>query len=117
MTYTTVIRLSESLTVHDREIIEERIGLNDATISILVEKGQATVDIEADNSNSATEISEKIVSDVQEIDSEAECELVTLNPSEQSEEDEESDEESDEGSDDEEEEADAFDDFDDDDDE
>jgi hypothetical protein len=113
MTYTTVIRLSESLTVHDREIIEERIGLNDATISILVEKGQATVDIEADNSNSATEISEKIVSDVQEIDSEAECELVTLNPSEQSEEDEESDEESD----DEEEEADAFDDFDDDDDE
>lgn len=113
MTYTTVIRLSESLTVHDREIIEERIGLNDATISILVEKGQATVDIEADNSNSATEISEKIVSDVQEIDSEAECELVTLNPSEQSEEDEESDE----GSDDEEEEADAFDDFDDDDDE
>ena len=113
MTYTTVIRLSESLTVHDREIIEERIGLNDATISILVEKGQVTVDIEADNSNSATEISEKIVSDVQEIDSEAECELVTLNPSEQSEEDEESDEESD----DEEEEADAFDDFDDDDDE
>ena len=113
MTYTTVIRLSESLTVHDREIIEERIGLNDATISILVEKGQATVDIEADNSNSATEISEKIVSDVQEIDSEAECELVTLNPSEQSEEDEDSDE----GSDDEEEEADAFDDFDDDDDE
>ena len=113
MTYTTVIRLSESLTVHDREIIEERIGLNDATISILVEKGQVTVDIEADNSNSATEISEKIVSDVQEIDSEAECELVTLNPSEQSEEDEESDE----GSDDEEEEADAFDDFDDDDDE
>jgi hypothetical protein len=109
MTYTTVIRLSESLTVHDREIIEERIGLNDATISILVEKGQATVDIEADNYNSATEISEKIVSDVQEIDSEAECELVTLNPSEQSEEDEESD--------DEEEEADAFDDFDDDDDE
>jgi hypothetical protein len=115
MTYTTVIRLSESLTVHDREIIEERIGMNDATISILVEKGQVTVDIEADNSNSATEISEKIVSDVQEIDSEAECELVTLNPSEQSEEDEESDEESDEGS--EEEEADAFDDFDDDDDE
>ena len=113
MTYTTVIRLSESLTVHDREIIEERIGMNDATISILVEKGQVTVDIEADNSNSATEISEKIVSDVQEIDSEAECELVTLNPSEQSEEDEESDE----GSDDEEEEADAFDDFDDDDDE
>ena len=113
MTYTTVIRLSESLTVHDREIIEERIGLNDATISILVEKGQVTVDIEADNSNSATEISEKIVSDVQEIDSEAECELVTLNPSEQSEEDEDSDE----GSDDEEEEADAFDDFDDDDDE
>ena len=113
MTYTTVIRLSESLTVHDREIIEERIGMNDATISILVEKGQATVDIEADNSNSATEISEKIVSDVQEIDSEAECELVTLNPSEQSEEEE--DEESDEGSD--EEEADAFDDFDDDDDE
>lgn len=113
MTYTTVIRLSESLTVHDREIIEERIGLNDATISILVEKGQVTVDIEADNSNSATEISEKIVSDVQEIDSEAECELVTLNPSEQSEEDEESDEESD----DEEEEADAFDAFDDDDDE
>lgn len=112
MTYTTVIRLSESLTVHDREIIEERIGLNDATISILVEKGQVTVDIEADNSNSATEISEKIVSDVQEIDSEAECELVTLNPSEQSEEDEDSDE----GSDDEEEE-DAFDDFDDDDDE
>jgi len=113
MTYTTVIRLSESLTVHDREIIEERIGMNDATISILVEKGQVTVDIEADNSNSATEISEKIVSDVQEIDSEAECELVTLNPSEQSEEeeDEESDEESDE------EEADAFDDFDDDDDE
>jgi|DEB19_MinimDraft_2_1074335.scaffolds.fasta_scaffold219924_1 hypothetical protein len=113
MTYTTVIRLSESLTVHDREIIEERIGMNDATISILVEKGQVTVDIEADNSNSATEISEKIVSDVQEIDSEAECELVTLNPSEQSEEEE--DEESDEGSD--EEEADAFDDFDDDDDE
>jgi hypothetical protein len=113
MTYTTVIRLSESLTVHDREIIEERIGMNDATISILVEKGQVTVDIEADNSNSATEISEKIVSDVQEIDSEAECELVTLNPSEQSEEEE--DEESDEGS--EEEEADAFDDFDDDDDE
>jgi hypothetical protein len=111
MTYTTVIRLSESLTVHDREIIEERIGMNDATISILVEKGQVTVDIEADNSNSATEISEKIVSDVQEIDSEAECELVTLNPSEQSEEDEESDEGS------EEEEADAFDDFDDDDDE
>jgi hypothetical protein len=115
MTYTTVIRLSESLTVHDREIIEERIGMNDATISILVERGQVTVDIEADNSNSATEISEKIVSDVQEIDSEAECELVTLNPSEQSEKDEESDEESDEGS--EEEEADAFDDFDDDDDE
>jgi len=113
MTYTTVIRLSESLTVHDREIIEERIGMNDATISILVEKGQVTVDIEADNSNSATEISEKIVSDVQEIDSEAECELVTLNPSEQSEEEE--DEEFDEGS--EEEEADAFDDFDDDDDE
>jgi hypothetical protein len=113
MTYTTVIRLSESLTVHDHEIIEERIGMNDATISILVEKGQVTVDIEADNSNSATEISEKIVSDVQEIDSEAECELVTLNPSEQSEEEE--DEESDEGSD--EEEADAFDDFDDDDDE
>jgi hypothetical protein len=113
MTYTTVIRLSESLTVHDREIIEERIGMNDAAISILVEKGQVTVDIEADNSNSATEISEKIVSDVQEIDSEAECELVTLNPSEQSEEEE--DEESDEGSD--EEEADAFDDFDDDDDE
>jgi len=113
MTYTTVIRLSESLTVHDREIIEERIGMNDATISILVEEGQVTVDIEADNSNSATEISEKIVSDVQEIDSEAECELVTLNPSEQSEEEE--DEESDEGSD--EEEADAFDDFDDDDDE
>jgi hypothetical protein len=113
MTYTTVIRLSESLTVHDREIIEERIGMNDATISILVEKGQVTVDIEADNSNSATEISEKIVSDVQEIDSEAECELVTLNPSEQSEEEE--DEESDEGF--EEEEADAFDDFDDDDDE
>jgi len=113
MTYTTVIRLSESLTVHDREIIEERIGMNDATISILVEKGQVTVDIEADNSNSATEISEKIVSDVQEIDSEAECELVTLNPSEQSEEEE--DEECDEGSD--EEEADAFDDFDDDDDE
>jgi hypothetical protein len=111
MTYTTVIRLSESLTVHDREIIEERIGMNDATISILVEKGQVTVDIEADNSNSATEISEKIVSDVQEIDSEAECELVTLNPSEQSEEDEESDEGF------EEEEADAFDDFDDDDDE
>jgi hypothetical protein len=113
MTYTAVIRLSESLTVHDREIIEERIGMNDAAISILVEKGQVTVDIEADNSNSATEISEKIVSDVQEIDSEAECELVTLNPSEQSEEEE--DEESDEGSD--EEEADAFDDFDDDDDE
>ena len=112
MTYTTVIRLSESLTVHDREIIEERIGLNDATISILVEKGQVTVDIEADNSTSATEISEKIVSDVQEIDSEAECELVTLNPSEQSEEDEDSDEVSDD-----EDEEDAFDDFDDDDDE
>jgi hypothetical protein len=78
-TFTTVIRLSSSLSQDHMGEIEARIGLNDATTDIMVEDGQATVDIVAEDDSDANSIARSITSDVQEIDFNAELELVTEN--------------------------------------
>lgn len=78
-TYTTVIRLSENLTSNESSLIEERIGLHDSTTEILIEDGQATVNIEAESHQEAQGFAEAIVTSVQEIDHEAEIEMLALN--------------------------------------
>jgi len=109
--YTTVIRLSEDLTPVESSIVEERIGLADSTTSIVMEEGQATVDLEAPSLAEASDIAERIVQGVQEIDPEAEIELVTLNDG--SEDDDDGSDDDDDEDEEDEDEDDEWDDFDD----
>jgi hypothetical protein len=106
--YTTVIRLSEELTPVESSIVEERIGMKESIVSIDLEKGQATVDVEVSGFAEANEIAESLLAYLQEIDPEAEIELVTLNDGSEDEDDGSEEEEEDED-----EEEDEWDDFDD----
>ncbi len=111
--YTTVIRLSEDLTPVESSIVEERIGLADSTTSIVMEEGQATVELEAPSLAEASDIAERIVQGVQEIDPEAEIELVTLNDGSEDDDDGSDDDDEDEKDEDDDDEDDEWDDFDD----
>lgn len=89
--FTTVIRISESLSPRDFSCLEERIGLCDSTTNIVMEEGQATIDLSAHSEDEANEIAMQIVSAVQEIDTSAEIELVTINDSDYDDDDEDQD--------------------------
>jgi hypothetical protein len=77
--FTTVIRLSNGLSPSDLSCLEQRIGLCDSTTNIVMEDGQATIDLSAHSENEASSLAMQIVTAAQEIDMSAEIELVTLN--------------------------------------
>jgi hypothetical protein len=89
--FTTVIRLSESLSQRDFSCLEERIGLCDSTTGIVMEEGQATIDLSAHSEDEANDLAMQIVTAVQEIDASAEIELVTLNDGDEDDGDEDED--------------------------